>query len=84
MIPKECKRLAEVDFRIAVVSAHSAREKHTPPGHPSTLHLWWAPRPLAACRPILLALLLPDPCDENCPDDFKSRAKPSRGPVDGH
>ena len=84
MIAKECKRLAEVDFRIAVVSVHSAREKHTPPGHPSTLHLWWAPRPLAACRPILLALLLPDPCDENCPDDFKSKAKPSRGPVDGH
>jgi len=49
MIPKECKRLAEVDFPIAVVSKHSAREKSIRHGHPSTLHLWWARRPLAAC-----------------------------------
>jgi len=50
MIPKECKRLAEVDFPIAVVSKHSAREKSIRHGHPSTLHLWWARRELAACR----------------------------------
>ena len=50
MIPKDCKRLAEVDFPIAVVSKHSAREKSIRHGHPSTLHLWWARRPLAACR----------------------------------
>lgn len=42
MIPKECKRLAEVDFPIAVVSKHSAREKFIRHWHPSTLHLWWA------------------------------------------
>lgn len=59
MIPKECKRLAEVDFPIAVVSKHSAREKSIRHGHPSTLHLWWARRPLTACRAMLLALLLP-------------------------
>jgi putative DNA methylase len=75
MIPKFCKRLAEVDFPIAVVSAHSAREKSIRHGHPSTLHLWWARRPLAACRAMLLALLLPDPCDPNCPDDFKQEAR---------
>ncbi len=75
MIPKECKRLAEVDFPIAVVSRHSAREKSIRHGHPSTLHLWWARRPLAACRAMLLALLLPDPCDPNCPSDFKSEAR---------
>jgi hypothetical protein len=39
MIPKECKRLAEVP--IAVVSKHSAREKSIRHDHPSTLHLWW-------------------------------------------
>jgi hypothetical protein len=50
MIPKECKRLAEVDLPIAVVSKHSAREKSIRHGHPSTPHLWWARRPLAACR----------------------------------
>ena len=74
-IPKECKRLAEVDFPIAVVSAHSAREKSIRHGHPSTLHLWWARRPLAACRAMLLALLLPDPCDDYCPADFRAAAR---------
>lgn len=75
MIPKECKRLAEVDFPIAVVSKHAAREKSIRHGHPSTLHLWWARRPLAACRAMLLGLLLPDPCDEHCPEDFKIKAR---------
>ena len=75
MIPKSCKRLAEVDFPIAVVSRHSAREKSIRHGHPSTLHLWWARRPLAACRSMLLALLLPDPCDEHCPTEFKDKAR---------
>jgi hypothetical protein len=75
MIPKDCKRLAEVDFPIAVVSKHAAREKSIRHGHPSTLHLWWARRPLAACRSMLLALLLPDPCDPACPDDFKQAAR---------
>jgi len=75
MIPKECKRLAEVDFPIAVVSKHAVREKATPPGHPSMLHLWWARRPLASSRAVLLALLLPDPCDPHCPAEFKEKAK---------
>ena len=61
MIPKECKRLAEVDFPIAEVSRHAAREKSIRHGHPSTLHLWWARRPLASSRAVLMALLLPRP-----------------------
>src|SRR5262245_13416193 len=75
MIPKDCKRLAEVDFPIAVVSKHAVREKSIRHGHPSTLHLWWARRPLAACRAVLLALLLPDPSDSQCSADFKARAR---------
>src|SRR5205807_797492 len=75
MIPKECKRLAEVDFPIAIVSKHSGREKSIRHGHPSALHIWWARRPLAACRSMLLALLLPDPGDEYCPVDFKKKAR---------
>jgi adenine-specific DNA methylase len=75
MIPATCKRLIEVDFPIAVVSAHSAKEKSIRHGHPSTLHLWWARRPLAACRAVLLGLLLPDPCDSQCPPDFKTKAR---------
>lgn len=74
MIPKECKRLAEVDFPIAEVSKHAAREKSIRHGHPSTLHLWWARRPLASCRAVLLELLLPDPCDPLCPPEFKQKA----------
>jgi len=84
LIPKECKRLAEVDFPIAVVSKHSAREKSIRHGHPSTLHLWWARRPLAACRAMLLELLLPDPCDPNCPKDFKTKAAKALLEVPGY
>jgi len=86
-IPRECKRLAEVDFPIAAVSQHSAREKSIRHGHPSTLHLWWARRPLAACRAVLMGLLLPDPCDPYCPAEFKEKARealagfPNAGPM---
>ena len=75
MIPKECKRLAEVEFPIAEVSRQAAREKSIRKGHPSTLHLWWARRPLASSRAVLMALLMPDPCDPHCPDEFKSQAR---------
>ena len=75
MIPLTCKRLAEVDFPIAEVSRHAAREKSIRHGHPSTLHLWWARRPLASSRAVLMALLLPDPCDEECPQEFKTRSR---------
>ncbi len=61
MIPKECKRLAEVDLPIAVVSKHSAREKSIRHEHPSAHHLWWAQRPLrlsaACCRCARIILL---------------------------
>ncbi len=75
MIPKDCKRLGEVDFPIAEVSRHAAREKATPTGHPSRLHLWWARRPLASSRAVLLGLLWPDPCDPLCPMEFKEQAR---------
>ncbi len=76
MIPRECKRLAEVDFPIATVSRHAAQEKSSARhGHPSTLHLWWARRPLASSRSMLLALLLPDPTDPHCPETFKAQAR---------
>jgi adenine-specific DNA methylase len=75
MIPKDCKRLAEVDFPIADVSRHASREKSIRHGHPSTLHLWWARRPLASSRAVLLGLLWPDPGDPLCPNAFKEKAR---------
>ena len=75
MIPLTCKRLAEVDFPIAEVSRHAVREKSSPQGYPSTLHQWWARRPLASSRAVLMALLLPDPCDPHCPAAFKAEAR---------
>jgi len=83
VIPKDCKRLAEVDFPIAEVSRHAAREKSIRHGHPSTLHLWWARRPLASCRAVLLALLWPDPCDPLCPAEFKAEARKRLAEVGG-
>jgi putative DNA methylase len=74
-IPKECKRLAEVDFPIAEVSFYASSEKDARVGHIPKLHIWPAARPTASSRSILLSLLLPDPCDENCPTHFKTDAR---------
>ena len=55
------KRLIEVDFPLEQVSLDSVHEKNVRHGHISTLHIWPARRPLAACRAALIATLLPDP-----------------------
>jgi adenine-specific DNA methylase len=68
------KRLIEVDLPIARISAHARREKSIRHGHISTLHIWWARRPLAACRAVICAALWPDPGDELCPREFKVAA----------
>jgi adenine-specific DNA methylase len=68
------KRLIEVDLPIARISAHARREKSIRHGHISTLHIWWARRPLAACRAVICAALWPDPADEHCPQAFRDTA----------
>ena len=55
----------------------AAREKSIRHGHPSTPHLWWARRPLASSRAVLMALLLPDPFDPHCPEAFRREARRS-------
>ena len=55
------KRLIEVAFPLEEVSAHSRREKNVRHGHISTMHIWWARRPLAACRAFIYASLVDDP-----------------------
>ena len=56
---------------IKEISAESVRDKSIRHGHISTLHLWWARRPLPVCRAIVFASLVPDPLDENCPEAFQ-------------
>ena len=68
------KRLIEVDLPIKRISAHARREKSIRHGHISTLHIWWARRPLAACRAVICASLWPDPADANCPQAFRDAA----------
>src|SRR5437879_6863022 len=69
-----CKRLIEVDLPIKRISAHARREKSIRHGHISTLHIWWARRPLAACRAVVCAALWPDPADPLCPQKFRDEA----------
>jgi len=52
------KKMIEVALPLEAINAASAREKSIRHGHPSTLHLWWARRPLAACRAVLFASIM--------------------------
>ena len=58
---KHRKKLIEVSLPLEAINRASAKEKSIRHGHPSTLHLWWARRPLAACRAVLFAQLVDDP-----------------------
>jgi putative DNA methylase len=65
-VPK--RKLIEVSIPLEKINKESAREKSIRHGHPSTLHLWWARRPLAAARAVLFAQLVDDPSSR--PDRF--------------
>ena len=67
----QAKKLIEVAMSIKEISAESVRDKSIRHGHISTLHLWWARRPLPVCRAVVFASLVPDPEDKNCPQAFK-------------
>ena len=62
------KKLIEVALPLDAINAASAREKSIRHGHPSTLHLWWARRPLAAARAVIFAQMVDDP--SACPEEF--------------
>ena len=55
------KKLIEVALPLDTINKASAREKSIRHGHPSTLHLWWARRPLAAARAVIFAQMVDDP-----------------------
>jgi putative DNA methylase len=65
---KTRKKLIEVALPLEAINAASAREKSIRHGHPSTLHLWWARRPLASARAVIFAQMVDDP--SSCPDLF--------------
>lgn len=71
------KKLIEVALPLEAINKEAAREKSIRHGHPSTLHLWWARRPLAACRAVLFASLVDDPSEyvaELLKDSAKQKA----------
>src|SRR3972149_4005610 len=59
--PSSRKKLIEVALPLDAINKASAREKSIRHGHPSTLHLWWARRPLAAARAVIFAQMVDDP-----------------------
>jgi adenine-specific DNA methylase len=70
------RRLIETDeMPIGRISEHSRKDQNVRKGHLHTLHVWWATRPLAACRAVLMATLLPDPADPYCPSAFINEAR---------
>jgi putative DNA methylase len=70
------RKLIEVALPLEAINTASAREKSIRHGHPSTLHLWWARRPLAACRAVLFASLVDDPSSH--PDRFPTEEAQQR------
>ena len=68
------KKLIEVALPLDAINAAAAKEKSIRHGHPSTLHLWWARRPLAAARAVIFAQLVHDPEDLwRCQNPGRSR-----------
>lgn len=73
----ERRKLIEVALPLEAINRESAHEKSVPrKGHPATLHLWWARRPLAACRAVLFAQLVDDPSSQ--PDEFPTEEDQDR------
>lgn len=73
--PTQAKKLIEVAMPVKEVSAESVRDKSIRHGHISTLHLWWARRPLPVCRAVVFASLVPDPLGLHCPPAFVDAVK---------
>lgn len=69
------KKLIEVALPLEAINKEAAREKSIRHGHPSTLHLWWARRPLAACRAVLFSSLVDDPTEYIDGEDKQKRER---------
>ena len=73
---KYAKKLIEVALPLDAINRAAAKEKSIRHGHPSTLHLWWARRPLAAARAVIFAQMVDDPSAR--PKEFPTRAEQER------
>ena len=74
--PKRSRKLIEVALPLDAINAASVREKSIRHGHPSTLHLWWARRPLAAARAVIFSQMVDDPSAH--PDRFPTEQAQAR------
>jgi len=74
------KKLIEVALPLDAINRESERDKKLSAGHPTTLHYWWAPRPLAACRAVVFAALVDDPSEhpQQFPDEASQDAERER------
>ena len=70
------KKLIEVALPLEAINRESATDKALSIGHPTTLHYWWAPRPLPACRAVVFASLVDDPSAH--PERFPSSEDQAR------
>jgi len=77
------KRLIEVAIPLDAINRESAREKSIRHGHPLTLHLWWARRPLAACRAVIFSSLVDDPEQEGVPQELLEAIDALPAPLQG-
>jgi putative DNA methylase len=71
-------KLIEVALPLAAINAEAAREKSIRHGHPSTLHLWWARRPLAATRAVIWSSLVDDPSSDDTLTDEQQEKERQR------
>ena len=76
------RKLIEVDLPLDEINRESAKDASLTHGHPSTLHKWWARRPLAACRAVIFASMVDDP--SSCPDEFPTQEEQHRERVRLH
>ena len=71
-MPNYRKKLIEVNIPIQAINVESAKDALLTHGHPSTLHHYWARRPLAACRAVIFASMMDNPSE--CKDEFPTES----------
>ena len=71
-MPNYRKKLIEVNIPLQAINVESAKDASLTHGHPSTLHRYWARRPLAACRAVIFASMVDDPSE--CKDEFPTES----------